>query len=93
MLVRFDGLVEVVQSFGQLAQDLPFRCGLLVLDGLLAELGHLRAPDGVDAEVFVEHHKEVVEPALAESLVAELGVAGVGWVVLSIRVSRLACTI
>lgn len=35
--------------------------------------GHVGAPDGVDAEVFVEDHEEVVEPALAEPFVSELG--------------------
>lgn len=40
--------------------------------------GHVGAPDGVDAEVFVEDHEEVVEPALAEAFVSELGVGIVG---------------
>lgn len=38
---------------------------------------HVGAPDGVDAEVFVEDHEEVVEPALAEPFVPELG-EGIG---------------
>lgn len=80
MAVGLDGLVEVVQPLGQLAQNLPLRRRLLVVDGLLAGLCHLRAPDGVDAQVLVEDHEEVVEPALAEPLVLELRVAGVGGV-------------
>lgn len=74
MLVGFDAFVEVVQSLGEFAEDLPFRRGLLVLDRLLSELGHLRSPDGVDAEVLVENHEQVVQPALAETLVLELGI-------------------
>jgi len=40
--------------------------------------GHVGTPDGVDAQVFVEDHEEVVEPALAEAFVVDVGVAGVG---------------
>ena len=41
---------------------------------------HVGAPDGVDAQVLVQDHEEVVEPALAEAFVLEVGVVGVGWV-------------
>jgi hypothetical protein len=34
-------------------------------------LRHLRAPDGVHAQVLVEHHEEAVEPALAQPLIVE----------------------
>lgn len=72
MLIGFDALVEMVQAFGQLAENFPFRGGFLVLDRLLAVLGHFGAPDGVDAEVFVQHHEEVIEPSFTQTLVAEL---------------------
>ena len=39
--------------------------------------GHVCAPDCVDAQVFVEDHEEVVEPALAKTFVLEVGVIGV----------------
>lgn len=84
MLVCLDALVKVVQALGQLAKDFPLRGRFLVLDCLLAVLGHFRAPYGVDTEVFVEYHEEIVEPAFTETLVAELGVVRVGRVVLDI---------
>jgi hypothetical protein len=43
------------------------------LHGLGAVLGHLGAPDCIDAEVFVENHEEAVEPAFAEAFVIEAG--------------------
>jgi hypothetical protein len=38
-----------------------------------AILGHFGAPDGVDAQVFVEDHEEAVEPAFAEAFVVKAG--------------------
>lgn len=74
MLVGFDTFVEVVEPFGEFAQDLPFRRRLLVLHRLLSGLGHLCSPDGIYAEVFVEDHEKVVQPPLAKALVLELRV-------------------
>jgi len=76
VFVRLDGLVDVVQAFGQLAENLPLLGALLVQQLLLSVLCHFGAPDGVDAQVFVEDHEEVVEPAFAETLVLELCVVG-----------------
>ena len=67
-----------MQAFGKFPQYLPLLGRLLVLrriGGLLCERG---APDGVDAQVFIEHHEKIIEPALAEAFVMELCVAGIG---------------
>ena len=66
----------MVQPLRQLAQDLPLLGRFAVFAGRVFRFGagHVGAPDGVDAEVFVEDHEEVVEPTLAETLVVELGV-------------------
>lgn len=91
MLVCLDALVKVVQALGQLAEYFPLCGRFLVLDCLLAVLGHFRAPDGVDAEVFVEDHEEIVEPAFTETFVAELGVVRVGGVMLDVCQYCLRC--
>lgn len=81
----------MMQTLGQLTEDLPLLCAFAVnggggggrgvwVGGCLGGAGHVGAPDGVDAEVFVEDHEEVVEPALAEAFVLEVGVVGVGGV-------------
>ena len=70
--VRLDRLVGVLQSLRKGAENLPLLGRLLVLHALRPVLRHLRAPDGVYAEVLVENHKQAVEPPLAEALVVEL---------------------
>jgi hypothetical protein len=35
-------------------------------------LSHLCAPDGVNSEILVENHEQIVEPSFAETLVTEL---------------------
>lgn len=44
---------------------------MLRVGGLLVERC---PPNRVDAQIFVQHHEEVVEPALAEAFVMKLGV-------------------
>ena len=48
---------------------------------------HVGAPDSVDTQVFIEDHEEVVEPALAEAFVVEVGIGCVSGVGLDLRVS------
>lgn len=71
----------MMQALRQLPQNLPLLGRLAVFAGGVFGFGagDVGAPDGVDAEVFVEDHEEVVEPALAEAFVVELGVLGVRW--------------
>ena len=70
----------MMQSFRQVAENLPFLGRFLVVEGLLLAFRHVGPPDRVDAQVFVQDHEEVVEPPLAETLVLELGIMGVRWV-------------
>lgn len=55
--VCLNGFVCVLQAFGKGTQNLPFFGGFPVLHALGAVLSHLRAPDGVDAQVLVEDHE------------------------------------
>lgn len=71
-LVCLNALVEVVESLGELAENLPLSSRLLVFHRLLTGLSHLGSPDGVDAKVFVENHEEVVKPSFTKTLVLEL---------------------
>lgn len=48
---------------------------MLRTGAVVALLSKCGAPDGVDAEVFVKDHEEVVEPAFAKALIVELGVS------------------
>jgi len=50
-------------------------------------VSHFSAPDGVDTQIFVEDHEEVIKPALAEPFVLELGVVIVRGVGLGLNVN------
>lgn len=71
--VCLDRLLVVLKTFGKTTENLPFLGRLLVLHGLGTVLRHLCAPDGVDAQVLIQHHEEAIEPTLAETLVVEAG--------------------
>lgn len=73
-LVRLDTLVEVVEALGELSKNLPLSGRLLILHRLLAELGHLSSPNGVDAKILVKDHEQVVKPSFTEALVLELSI-------------------
>jgi len=60
-----------MKTVGEGTKDLPFFSRFLVLHLLGTVLGHFGAPDGVDAEVFVENHEEAIKPAFAEAFVVE----------------------
>jgi hypothetical protein len=59
-------------SLSASSPKIPFFGRLLVQQLLRTELCHLGAPYRVHAQVLVEHHEEVVEPALAKPLVVEV---------------------
>lgn len=69
--VGFNGLLGVLETVCERAEDLPFLGGFLVLHRLSAVLRHLRTPDGVYAQVLVENHEQAVQPTLAETLIVQ----------------------
>lgn len=73
------GLFAVAQAQGAEAQQLPLGGGLGVVGVLGLEVELLGLPQSVGLEVLVEHHEEVVEPALAQALGADaVGLERVG---------------
>ena len=90
VLVRLDRFIRVVQALRQLAKDLPLLGALLVEELLLPVLCHFGAPDGVNAQVFVKNHEQIVEPAFAKALVLELCVVWLRGAVVVGRVRVLA---
>lgn len=51
-LVRFLGLIKMVQSLRELTKDFPFCCRLTVRALLLGRADEVGAPDSVDAEIL-----------------------------------------
>ncbi len=52
-----DSFTEVMQSFSELAEDLPFGGRFDVLHLLLSILSHFSSPDCVDSQILIETHE------------------------------------
>ncbi|KAG8410571.1 hypothetical protein J3459_017104 [Metarhizium acridum] len=58
----------MLQTFSKGPENFPLFCRLLILHLLRPILGHLCPPDSVHTQVFIQNHKQAVQPSLTETL-------------------------